>query len=260
MSALRQLATAAALAAATGASGSAFAVPGDAGSPEARALIARVVEAYGGRAALERVRAYRLEGELFSIRRHDESPTVRVFARPGRLKVLIGYEGAGEARIVDGAKGWRSADEGPIEEAHGPMLDAMVLQAARADVPWILIEHAAEARWLPAQDVDSVACEGLEFALPGGLTFRAFVDPRDHRVRMSQGALAHGGMQTHFETFYDDFRAVDGVWFAFRERNWASGTQTGVTSVTRVILNPRLRADEFRPPKGGAAPKARGDS
>ncbi|HEY6865695.1 MAG TPA: hypothetical protein VI792_00455 [Candidatus Eisenbacteria bacterium] len=220
-----------------------------AGSPgEARALIGRVLAAYGGRPALAAVTAYRAEGDLFSLRRHESAPVTRLFARPDRLKVLIEYEGAPEARIVDGAKGWRSSPGGELEPASGPMLDAMVLQAARAGVPWILAERESVARAIPPLERGGRRLPGIEIPLGGGLLVRAYVDPVTFRVEVSQGFLEHAGMRTFFETDGSDFRQVQGIWFAFREENWASGVQTGFTTLRQVILNPALRPGEFAPP------------
>ena len=232
--------------------------------PEIRTLIARVTEAYGGRKALERVRAYRIEGSVFSTMRHSDAPTIRVFARPAQLKVLIDYANGAEARLVDGPKGWRNEAGGPLEPVTGPMYAAMVLQAARAGVPWVLYEHAAEATITDSLTQAGVRCVGLQLPLGEGLVLRAWIDPATHHVVRSQGLLEHGGMRTHFETVYDDFRTVDGVTFAFREENFASGRQTGLTTITKVVVNPLLRADEFQPPDGmppTPAPGAgRGDS
>ena len=67
-----------------------------------REVIDRVTAAYGGRKALDRVRAYRVEGSVFSTMRHSDAPTIRVFARPAQLKVLIDYPGrADELAILD---------------------------------------------------------------------------------------------------------------------------------------------------------------
>lgn len=236
----------------------------EAPASEIRALIDRVTTAYGGRKALEKVRAYRVEGSVFSTMRHSDAPTIRVFARPAQLKVLIDYANGAEARLVDGAKGWRNEAGGPLEPVTGPMYAAMVLQAARAGVPWVLYEHAAEATFTDSLTQADVRCVGLQLPLGDGLVLRAWIDPATHHVVRSQGLLEHGGMRTHFETVYADFRAVDGVTFAFREENFASGRQTGLTTITRVIVNPPLRANEFQPPDGAPAtpdPGAgRGDS
>lgn len=229
------------------------------GASKAERLVGRILDAYGGRAALDSVRAYRMEGVLFAIMRHDESNTVRIFDRPGRLKILISYPDGAEVRIVDGPNGWRNAHGGPVEPASGPMRDAMVLQAARAGVPWILADHAAEARTVKPLVRDGVRYDGIEFPLGEGLVFRAYADRRTHRVHVSQGELDHGGMKAAFETVYDDFRDVDGVLFAFREENWASGMKTGITTLDRIELNPAIGVDEFVPPDVGDASDRRDD-
>ncbi len=254
MTLVRECATVALLAATLATGRGAPAPATDAPPAAARALIARVVDAYGGRAALQRVHAYRIEGTLFSSLRHTDSPTVREFERPGRLRVRIDYANGSELRVVDGARGWRNEGGGPVVPAHGPMLDAMVLQAARAAVPWILMERA-----VAPTDVDGVSAPGVEIPLGDGLALRAWVDPATHRVLLSQGTLDHGGMRTHFETKYGDFHRVNGVWFAYDEENWASGAPTGHTSITRVTLNPELPAGTFAP-SGRAAPGRHGGS
>ncbi len=231
-----------------------------AGGPEVRALIDRVTAAYGGRPALEKVKAYRVEGSLFSAMRHSDSPTVRVFARPGRLKVMLDYANGAEMRFVDGDRGWRSEGGGPVEEAQGPMFSAMVLQAARAGVPWILYEHADEASFTDSLEQNGVRCAGVLIPLGKGLLLRAWVHPGNFHVVRSQGLLSQGGMSTHFETVYSDFRVVDGVTFAFREENFASGHQTGLTTITKVVLNPPIRPGEFQPSPAGAPRSRRGDS
>ncbi|MCC6650250.1 MAG: hypothetical protein IT348_03780 [Candidatus Eisenbacteria bacterium] len=225
--------------------------PGRAGIAE---LIERVTDAYGGRAALDSVQSYRAEGLLLSVMRHSESPTIRVFARPDRFKVFIDYEGGAEARIVDGRQGWRNEPGGPLAPATGPMYSAMVLQAARIGVPWILYERADEATWTDSLTQDGVRCPGIEIPLSVNLWLRAWVSPVTGLVVRSQGLMSHGGMSTHFETVYSDHRKVGRVKFAFREENFASGQQTGVTSVRYLVPNVRLRPDEFSPP---GAPPAR---
>src|SRR5215831_3111341 len=75
--------------------------------PDPRPLIDRVVLAYGGRAALEGVRAYRMEGRVVAAQQKREGPTSRLFERPGRLRVELHYPDRPETRIVDGEHGWR---------------------------------------------------------------------------------------------------------------------------------------------------------
>ena len=227
------------------------AAPDTARTPDAATVIARVIEAYGGRARLEKVKSYRIEGTLTAVRRGNLTvPTSRDFARPSRLRIEIHYPGHPEIRVLDGARGWRTDEQGVTGEATGPFLEAMILQTARAHVPWILAGAADKARRIEPMEHKGTQLIGLEFPLSSILTFRAYVHPSTWRVEISQGLLAHGGMTTHFETYYEDFRTVEGVLFAFREENYASGAHTGWTNVEKVILNPKLPPSTFAQPPG----------
>src|SRR5262249_41068421 len=62
----------------------ALADPADSVSTDVPALIGQIVTAYGGRAALEHIKAYRAEGRVDAIARHTEGPTLRLFQRPDR--------------------------------------------------------------------------------------------------------------------------------------------------------------------------------
>lgn len=220
--------------------------------------IARIVRAYGDPAKVEAVRAYRVEGELFVALRHESVPTTRVFARPDRFKTMIDYEGGIEARIVDGHEGWRMVAGGPLQEASGAMLFSMVLQAARCGVPWILLERETSTRSIAPRLENGVQLEGIEFDLGDGLVLRVWTNPRTHLVEVSQTAFRTPGSLAHFETFYSDFREVEGVKFAFHEENFASGVQTGVTTVKRLVVNPPLSPTEFTPPAPPDSAGARG--
>ncbi len=225
---------------------------------DVHALVERVLKAYGGRKALERVHAVRMEGTVFSIMRHSQTHTVRVFERPDRFKSLVAYESGAEARLTDGHDVWRNDPGGPLEPASGAMSAAVRLQAVRADVPWLLAEREADLAILPdappphelAKREDGKPTPLLAVSLPlaDGLAFRAWIDANGH-VLQSQGLMDKGGMQTHFETLYTDFRDVNGVTFAFHEQNWASGMQTGITTLEKVTINPEIRPDEFVPPR-----------
>jgi len=211
-------------------------------SPDA--IIDTVLAAHGGKAALAKVRAYRMEGSVSSVMR-GTGALVRTFARPGRLKITLDYPNHPEVRILDGGKGWRSDGNGNMSAATSFLLTSMVLQAARANLPWLLDEKRASIKPLALMDGGSL--QGLEVPLGDGLTLTVYVDTATGRIVRSSGVLEAPGMKTNFATDYSDFRAVDGVLFSFREANFASNQATGATVITRVVLNPQLTNKDFRP-------------
>lgn len=211
-------------------------------SPDA--LIDSVLAAYGGKAALAKVKAYRMEGTVASVMR-GSGALVRTFSRPERLKITLDYPDHPEARILDGRKGWRSDGKGNMSPADNFLLTSMVLQAARADLPWLLDDKRTTLKLLAPMDGGKL--QGLEIPLGEGLTLTVYADTATGRIVRSSGVLDAPGMKTNFATDYSDFRTVDGVLFSFREANFASNQPTGDTVITRVTVNPALKDTDFRP-------------
>lgn len=206
------------------------------------ALVSRIAQAYGGVRAIGHIRAVREVGTLAS--RRGVARTLRVFAPPDRLRVEIEYPGGGgEVRVLDRDAGYR--DGQPVD---GPPRDAMVLQAARMDLPGLLLRDRGALVDLGAVEHEGKKLRGIGVPLGHRLNLAVMVDPASARIVRSEGALpGPGGGQVRFATDYSDFRAVQGVLFAFREANFASGQKTGETTLQKIELLDRVPAAAFRP-------------
>jgi hypothetical protein len=208
---------------------------------DSSALVDRVVATYGGQAALEKIAAIREEGKVEATMRVGSSgPIVRTYARPSKLRIQIG-EGPkfNEVRVLNGANGWRNG-----QESKGVSYEAMALQAARLDLPWLLMKNRAKL-----VDKNPVECDGrrlqvLELPLESG-SVSAGIDPATGHILFSSGTTKTGSMT--FETAYDDFRTVDGRLFAFKETNTAQGTKTAETILSKIEILKEAPMDVFRP-------------
>ncbi len=217
------------------------------GTDDPGTTIDAVLAAYGGWTRLSSVTGYQMEGKILTSHQEAEKPTVRVFARPSRLKIVIEHPGRTEIRLLDGAKGFRSGEGRSLIEAQGVMLDSMVLQAARANLPWILAERRANVKLGDPFVMMGRTLSSLVLPLGEGLTLTAFVDPTTHLIDRVMTQLERPAMTTGFEARFSDFREVDGVRFPFREENFASGAHTASTQILKVTLNPKLTETDFHP-------------
>jgi hypothetical protein len=205
------------------------------------ALVERIAQAYGGEKALARVHVVRETGTLESPR--GTARTVRVFAPPDRLRVEIVYRGGGgELRVLAGPHGFRNG-----EMVVGPPRDAMVLQAARLDLPGLLFRSRAKLVDLGEVVREGRKLRGIGVPLEGGLNVAIGVDPQSARIVHSEGALPGMGGGMRFATVYSDFRPVEGVLFAFHEDNFAGGERTGETKLDRIELLKEAPAGSFAP-------------
>lgn len=209
------------------------------------ALVRRCVAAYGGKGAMATAARSRAEGTVTSVVLHPGATGrfVRAYDRPGRLRVEIVYPGgAPEVRVLDGGRGWRNG-----EDAAGPRLDAMILQASRLDLPALLSSREAKVKDAGGLDLDGKRLRVLAIEPAPGLVVEAAIDPATGRILRSRGASSNPGMALEFVTTYSDFEEVQGVLVPRREENWANGRSTGVTILEKVSFPRTLPEGTFRP-------------
>ena len=218
--------------------------PAAAHAPGVAALVQQVVAAYGGQAALDRMARAYAQGNVTSQVLHPGAPGLfaRAYERPGGLRVEIQYpDREGEVRVLARGRGWRFG-----EEVRGPSLAAMVLQAARLDLPALLAaagpKVAAGGTWTH----EGKALRVLSLEVAPGLLVEAGVDPATGRILRSRGT-ARGGPPVEFVTTYSDFRTVEGVLVPFREGNWANGQTTGETVLSQVAFPASFPPLTFEP-------------
>ncbi|MDD5772006.1 MAG: hypothetical protein PHX78_00905 [bacterium] len=218
--------------------------PINAQSNNVGAFIDQVIGAYGGRKNILSIKSYRLEATMQTHVQKGIGKVTRVVEGPLRLKVLIRYPSDMEIRLLDGEKSLRGFAPDKLASVEGPLRDSMVLQAARADIPWILDNMRSKIRLTKAKDGQSV----LEIPLGKGMYMNAFVDAKTHLVTRAE-TVSEGEMELQFAADYSDFRKVDNVLFPFHEENYASGSHTATTKVDSIKLNPSGEALELPIPK-----------
>jgi hypothetical protein len=213
---------------------------------DASALVARVLAAYGGRAALEKAHAVMQEGTVTSVMHEGTGRVVRLLQRPGSLRIEIAYPGGEpEVRVVHAGYG----DRNGVEVTGTPAHAAMVLQAARLSLPLLLTQKG-----LHVEDGGTVARGGvrlrvLHVALGAGLDLAVEVDPATSRIVRTAGGLpGPGGQRLEFATEYSAFQKFSGVLFATHEESWARGQHTGATQLTRVEVLARAPDGAFDEP------------
>ncbi len=208
------------------------------------ALVDRVAEAYGGRAVLEKHPVMVQEGEVSAHESSDVGRLTRIFERPRRLRVSISYPGnPPERRILDGAQAWRDRREVTGTPPHL----AMVLQAARMDLPFSLSETPARVADEGAVERDGKRLRILSLPLGDGATVSAEIDESSGRIHRAVARMPAGVGSLEFVTAFSDFRKVSGTWVAFREESFVHGRHSGTTELRSVEFLAEAPTGAFRP-------------
>ena len=219
--------------------------PTAAPASEATDLAERVIAAYGGTAAIERSGALKQSGTLDSFR-HGKTGTVeRAFRRPDRLRIEIRIPGEPpESRILNGEKGWRDGMEVP------PMMaKAMLLQAARLDLPYLIMAAGPDIRLVgPVDRGDGRELKALEIPIADALRLIAVIDARTGYIVSSHGLIELApGQGMEFATAYSGHEEKNGAVVATEETHFAQGQATGKTKLDRSEVVPDLPDAVFHP-------------
>lgn len=203
-------------------------------------LVDQVIAAHGGAAAIRRATSVRQTGTVNATMRNAAGKLTRIFSCPGRLRIEIVYPETTEVRILDGARGSR---DGRVVD--GPPLVAMVLQAARINLPCLLV-----ARQSSVIEGEAISREGrryrtLRVPITDAIALDVEIDPDTMRIARSAGRIP-GPQPFEFATTYSDYRAHGGVLFAHREQNYSGGRLTGETTLERIDVTPELDPSTFR--------------
>lgn len=208
-----------------------------AGAGELAPILASIRAAYGAPPANGMLQQ---QGRIHSKLRGD-GPMERVWQAPDRFLIRLHYPGGLEERLMVGRNAWQSG-----QPKDGPFLQAMQLQAARAVLPWNLLDPDAQLTLLGEHPgAGGAPLATLVLALDPPLKLVIDVDTASGRILRSTGV---GIGELQFVTEYGDFRRIDGRWLATREEHFAMGQHIGHSTVSAVEYPDRLPPGIFEAP------------
>lgn len=208
-------------------------------------LLAKMAQAYGGTNRLGKAVIVRETGRVeAAIRMGNSGSLVRIFEPPLKLRVQVGHPvQGGEVRVLDGGRGWRDGTR-----VTGGAFDAMLLQALRLDLPEELLSHKSALIERKPMQYRGKRLQVLELPMDRGMSLTAGIDPVTGRILFSKAVSANlPSGPISFETYYQDFRRVDGRLYAFKEVNLAGGFQTAETYLSKVEIVPADSEHPFQP-------------
>ncbi len=212
------------------------------------ALVEKIVAAYGGAAAIEKVAAVNAEGTIKAPVRGDQGTYKRWFKRSRLLRVETAYQRSGtEVRILNGEEVWRSGGGSALKAISGPSAQAVIYQYKQLDLPYGLLKGSYNLRHVGKENVAGVATEALEVWDAEGPAMRVNVDAVSHYLVRVSGRIEFGGAATELAAVFSDYRPVAGVPMPYRVHNFAGGMAVSETVIERYDVSPADDPDRFLP-------------
>jgi hypothetical protein len=224
---------------------------GPAASPSVESLVARHLEARGGRERLAAVRSLVASGRLVS--GASESTFTLTWVRPDRARLELVTGPRRMIEVVTGAGAWWIAPDATPPQSGLLPPDAAREIAERGDVDGILA-HWRERGYTAAlggeEEIGGERVATVDLARGGGETHRLSLSLRTSLVLRRISRWGGGGTGVEVEARFSDFRTVSGVVIPFAIERRTGGELLHRIVVERVRLDPTVDPALFVPPPG----------
>ncbi|HTR44188.1 MAG TPA: hypothetical protein VMH06_00650 [Thermodesulfovibrionales bacterium] len=210
-------------------------------------LVDKVIDAYGGREAIEGMHSLHLRGKIEAFMLHDRGTYELWFRRERKLRVETKYQHAWEVRILNGERGYRSSDSLPLEEVFGPRYFAMVYQYKHLDILHDLLKGTYQIRSAGRSSLNGNDVEVLRLKDSEGTVMDIVVEARTFHIVKVTGYFSAEGKKTELSAEFSDFRKVGALQFPFRVTNYAAGMKIAETVIDEYSLNPEIVDSLFGP-------------
>jgi hypothetical protein len=207
----------------------------------------RMFAAYGGKEVIEGVHSLYAKGKIEAFMRNDRGTYELYFKRGKKLRVETRYGHSSETRILNGDRGYRSADALPPEEVFGPQFVSMVYQYKHINILYDLLH--GEYRIRPAGRSVVRGCDADVFRLTDkeGAVMDVYVDAYTFFIMKVIAYFSGDHKQIDLSVEFADFRKVGDLVLPFKITNYAGGLRVAETAIEKYSLNPDIADSLFVP-------------
>jgi hypothetical protein len=219
-------------------------------------IIAKAIAARGGIDKIKAVQTQRLTGTI-AIGDRSPGPFLVEMKRGGKMRQEMTIGGQSALRVTDGTSGWKlSADNGGNPEP----LSAGDLKnmAGGADIDGPLVDYKAKGNQIELQGkekVDNGDAFKLKITQKDGQVRYDYIDASSYLEVKWQGEIEAGPQKFVAESFFKDYRPVNGVMYHYEIDSDTIGTPYKQKLVfEKIEVNLPLGDDAFGKPAALAPP------
>jgi hypothetical protein len=200
-----------------------------------------VVAALGGKASFDRLHTRVLHGQIEIPAKGLSGPIAIYQAAPSkeRTELFGGVEG------TDGEIAWENVATGPRAKQGAERRGVLRRAAFNRDANWRKVYLSAECKGV--ENADGVECYRLLLKTFEGDPVTLWIDKKSRLPVREMSTEHRPDGDFPLEISYEDYRKVDGIWIAYRQRQKFAGTELTIT-FDRVEHNTLIPSAQFEPP------------
>ena len=211
------------------------------------AVLARIVEAYGGRDALAKVNSIYTRGLCNLYQQDNDGWITRYLQHSRKLRVEAAYQKKPETRILNGSKGWMGVGTAAQKDADRYVYEGLVFQYDYMNLPFSLMDGTKTVVYKGKDTAGNVPVDVLHVKGAAGEEMTLYVDAVTHLVTKVSSPITAPAGKTEVGVEFSDYRSVNGVKMPFRVVSSFGTTKVGVTHMSQVEINRAMDDTLFLP-------------
>ncbi len=196
-------------------------------APTVDELIAKNIEARGGAAALEAIKAIRFEGRLLVNQGQMELKLTEIKKRPGKMRTDAILQGMALVQAYDGTNAWKIYPLQGRKDPEKMSNDEAKSLVEEAEIGGPLENWKAQGKtvtYLGTEDVEGTAAHKLQVVRKNGDISNVYLDPEYFLEIRVIDQRTEQGAKVEVETDLGDYEKVNGVYFPFSIESGSKGS------------------------------------
>ena len=221
-------------------------------------IVKKVLDARGGVDKLKAVQSERITGRI-SFSRGVEGAFVVELKRPMKVHVEISLDGQQIIRVYDGkSSGWMINPFAENKEIQPLSSEELKNIADESDFDGPLVDYKTKGNRIELagkENLDDKPVYRLKLTNKNGDIRFYFIDASSFLLLKWEGIRKTGEQELPWESFFSDFREVQGLKYPFRIDQGSPGTEIKQTLTTeKMEINPQIDDSHFTKPQIPAPP------
>jgi outer membrane lipoprotein-sorting protein len=219
-------------------------------------IVAKVLAARGGADKIKAIHSQRVTGKI-SFGPDAEGPFSVEFARPGKMHMEITINGQTIIRVYDGkSSGWQLNPFAPNKDVQPMDSDELRHISDEADFDGPLLDYQSKGNHLDLlgkDELDGKQVYKLQLTTKIGDARTYFFDASTFLLVKWEGKRTAEGHEIPIETFFSDYREVNGLKFAFEIDSDSPGSaQQQKITIENIAIDPSIDEARFAKPAAPA--------
>jgi outer membrane lipoprotein-sorting protein len=231
-------------------------LPQAAAGQTADEIVKKALDARGGIEKIKAVQSERISGHV-SFSRSMEGAFLVELKRPLKMYVEISIQGQKIIRVYDGkSSGWMINPFAENKEAQPLSSDDLKNISDESDFDGPLVDYKKKGNQIELagkESLDDKPVYRLKLTNKNGDTRLYFIDASSFVLLKWEGIRKTGDQELPWESFFSDFRDVQGLKYAFRIDQGSPGTEIKQTlTAEKIEIDPQIDDSRFTKPQNPA--------